>query len=115
MEVYGIPNCNTVKKALDWLKLNGVDFEFHDFKKQGISEDKLREWADELGWEALINKRGTTWKKLDLETQNSIVSPEAAFTLMQDKPSMIKRPVVESSNGLLAGFDEVNYKEVFIK
>lgn len=115
MKVYGIPNCNTVKKAFDWLKVNQVDYEFHDFKKLGISESKLKEWADELGWEALINKRGTTWKKLDPETQNSIISPEAAFTLMQEKPSMIKRPVVESPDGLLAGFDEVRYKEAFEK
>lgn len=115
MKVYGIPNCNTVKKTLDWLKLNQVDYEFHDFKKLGISESKLREWADKLGWEALINKRGTTWKKLEPDVQNSIVSPEAAFILMQEKPSLIKRPVVESPDGLLAGFDEIKYKEVFKK
>ncbi|NEU07486.1 ArsC family reductase [Flavihumibacter sp. R14] len=111
MKLYGIPNCNTVKKALDWLKANEIVFEFHDFKKQGVSETKLKEWSEQSGWEALINKRGTTWKKLDPETQNSVVSEDTAFAVMQDKPSMIKRPVIETSKGLLIGFDENKYAE----
>lgn len=111
MKIYGIPNCNTVKKALDWLKANEVQFEFHDFKKLGISESKLKDWADELGWEALINKRGTTWKKLDLETQNSVVSAESAFALLQEKTSMIKRPVLETGKSILIGFDELVYQK----
>ncbi|HYK75436.1 MAG TPA: ArsC family reductase [Daejeonella sp.] len=115
MKIYGIPNCNTVKKALDWLKANQIDFEFHDFKKLGISESKLKTWADELGWESLINKRGTTWKKLDLEVQHSITTPEAAFALMQDKTSVIKRPVLETNNGLLLGFDGQAYSELLAK
>jgi len=114
MKIYGIPNCNTVKKALDWLKANKIDFEFHDFKKSGISESKLNEWSDQVGWEALVNKRGTTWKKLDLETQNSVVSDETAFAILKEKPSMIKRPVLESPKGLLLGFDESKYQELFI-
>lgn len=114
MKIYGIPNCNTVKKALDWLKANNVDFEFQDFKKVGISESKLEEWSKEVGWEALINKRGTTWKKLDAETQNSVVSDRTAFALLQEKPSMIKRPVLETSKGLLLGFDEDKYSETLL-
>lgn len=114
MKIYGIPNCNTVKKALDWLKVNNVDFEFHDFKKIGITENKLQEWSKEVGWEALINKRGTTWKKLDAETQNSIVSHQTAFALLQEKPSMIKRPVLETSSGLLLGFDESKYSRLLL-
>ena len=114
MKIYGIPNCNTVKKALDWLKANRIDFEFHDFKKLGITESKLQEWSSEIGWEALINKRGTTWKKLDAETQNSVVSDKTAFALLQEKPSMIKRPVLETSNGLLLGFDESRYSEFLL-
>jgi arsenate reductase (glutaredoxin) len=113
MIVYGIKNCNTVAKALNWLKENQIDFEFHDFKKQGISESKLKEWADQLGWEALINKRGTTWKKLDIEIQNSIVSEDSAFKLMQEKTSLIKRPVIETDDTILSGFDEEKYKAMF--
>ena len=109
MIVYGIKNCNTVAKALNWLKENHLDFEFHDFKKLGISESKLKEWADQLGWEALINKRGTTWKNLDADTQNSIISEDSAFKLMQEKTSLIKRPVIETDDNLLLGFDEEKY------
>lgn len=115
MKIYGIPNCNTVKKALDWLKANQVDFEFQDFKKVGVTESKLQEWSNEVGWEALINKRGTTWKKLDAETQNSVVSAKTAFALLQEKPSMIKRPVLETSDRLLLGFDENQYSESLLK
>lgn len=111
MKVYGIKNCDTVKKALKWLDEHHVRYEFHDFKKQGISLEKLQEWASGLGWEALINKRGTTWKKLDRETQDSITTPEAAFKLLQDKTSIIKRPVIEDDHVLLSGFDEVAYEE----
>ena len=96
MKIYGIPNCNTVKKTLDWFKLHQIDYEFHDFKKLGISNDKLEEWAEKLGWEALVNKRGTTWKMLDAELQTSIVTKETAFKLMQEKTSVIKRPVIET-------------------
>ena len=115
MKIYGIPNCNTVKKALDWLKANKIDFEFYDFKKLGISESKLQEWSGQLGWEALVNKRGTTWKKLDAETQSSVVSADTAFALLQEKPSMIKRPVLESAEGLLLGFDESRYRDFLDK
>jgi arsenate reductase len=111
MKIYGIPNCNTVKKALDWLKANRIDVEFQDFKKQGVSVAKLKEWSAQMGWEVLINKRGTTWKKLDPETQNSVVNEETAFAVMQDRPSMIRRPVIETAKGLLLGFDENKYEE----
>ena len=114
MKIYGIPNCSKVKKALDWLKANEIDFEFYDFKKLGISESKLAEWAGILGWESLINKRGTTWKKLDAETQSSITSDKAAFAILMEKPSMIKRPVLESPAGLLSGFDENKYQELLL-
>ena len=114
MKVYGIKNCNTVAKALNWLKENQLDFEFHDFKKLGISESKLKEWADQLGWEALINKRGTTWKKLDAETQNSIVTEESAFAILEQNTSMIKRPVIETDDNLLLGFDEEKYNAMLL-
>ncbi len=113
MKVYGIKNCNTVSKALNWLKENNIDFEFHDFKKLGISESKLKEWSEQKGFEALLNKRGTTWKKLDGEVQNTINNQSAAFKLMQEKTSVIKRPVIETEKGILLGFDEELYKENF--
>ena len=114
MKVYGIKNCNTVAKALNWHKENHLDFEFHDFKKLGISESKLKEWADQLGWEALINKRGTTWKKLEAETQNSIVTEESAFAILEQNTSMIKRPVIETDDNLLLGFDEEKYNAMLL-
>lgn len=107
MKIYGIPNCNTVKKVIEWLKLNDITYEFHDFKKYGITEDKLKNWAERTGWEALLNKRGTTWRKLDADLQDSITSQDAAFKLMQEKTSVIKRPVIETVAGtIILGFDE---------
>ena len=113
MKVYGIKNCNTVKKALDWLRDNQIDYQFHDFKKLGISELKLEEWSSELGWEPLLNKRGTTWKQLDAERQSSVNSKTEAFKLMQEKTSIIKRPVIETERGILLGFDEAAYCKLF--
>lgn len=113
MKIYGIPNCNTVKKALDWLKNHNIDIEFHNFKKSGVEIAKLEEWSGIVGWEALINKKGTTWKMLDSEFQKTIASKAAALKLMQDKPSIIKRPVLELGKGiLLLGFDESKYAEL---
>jgi len=114
MKIYGIPNCDTVKKSLTWLKAHHVDFDFHDFKKHGISESKLKEWSNEVGWEALINKRGTTWKKLDQQVQASVIDAPSAFAIMQEKPSMIKRPVIESPKGLILGYDEEKYRQLFL-
>ena len=110
MIVYGIKNCNTVKKALDWLSEHHIDYQFHDFKKLGVTENKLAEWAEKVGYEILLNKRGTTWKQLDAATQASITSKEAAFELMQQKTSVIKRPVIEYDKGVLIGFDEKAYE-----
>ena len=115
MKVYGIKNCDTVKKALTWFDNNGIEYEFHDFKKLGVTEDKLKQWADKLGWEVLLNKRGTTWKKLDEETQGSITSPETACKVMQDKTSVIKRPVIETKDNLIIGFDEQALQKYFQK
>ena len=116
MKIYGIPNCNTVKKTLDWFRLHEIDFEFHDFKKLGISRLKLEEWSGHLGWEALLNKRGTTWKLLAPEIQNSITSKDSAFKLMQEKVSVIKRPVIETGlDSVLLGFNEEQLGEFLIK
>jgi arsenate reductase len=111
MIVYGIKNCDTVKKALNWLRDNNIDFEFHDFKKQGIQQDKLKQWADINGWESFFNKKGTTWKKLDSETQSETVNEQAAFKLMEEKTSVIKRPVIEKDDVLIFGFDIEIYQK----
>ena len=116
MIVYGIKNCNTVKSALEWLKKNKIDFEFHDYKSKGITETKLKSWSKQVGWESLVNKRGTTWRQLDEKTQSQITNESSAIGLMKEKTSVIKRPLIENNNDVLAlGFDEENYKTVFSK
>lgn len=113
MKIYGIKNCNTVQKTLAWLKEKNVDFEFHDFKKSGVSEEKLKAWASQVGWESMLNKKGTTWKQIDPVLQKSIDSQSAAFKLMQDKTSVIKRPVVETEGGkIVLGFNEDQLSEL---
>jgi arsenate reductase (glutaredoxin) len=113
MKVYGIKNCNTVKNAIDWLKKNGVEFEFHDYKTKGISDSKLKDWSKQIGWEQLVNKRGTTWRQLDASLQSTITNENAALKLMQEKTSIIKRPLIEVNDSVVAlGFDEAVYKKL---
>ncbi len=110
--VYAIPNCNTVKKALDWLKAHKVAYEFHDYKKKGITATQLTSWSKQIGWEALINKNGATWRQLPKETQESITSQKAAINLMIEKTSIIRRPLIEEDGKILTlGFDENEYKK----
>jgi len=115
MKVYGIPNCNTVKKATDWLKNNEVAFEFHDYKKEGIDKGRLQKWSKKVGWEKLVNKKGTTWRTLPAEEQQKVTDESAAIELMMQKTSVIKRPVIEAGAKLLVGFDEEEYKNTFKK
>ncbi|WP_027017189.1 ArsC family reductase [Comamonas composti] len=96
--VYGIPNCDTVKKARAWLTEQGLAYEFHDFKKQGVPADQLPLWLAAAGLDVLLNRKGTTWRKLDAETQASAQSEAGAVALMQEQPSVIKRPVVRWPN-----------------
>lgn len=110
MIIYGIPNCNTVKKAQDWLKTNNISFEFHNFKKEGISAEKLTEWIDTFGWEKVINKNGLTFKKLSKEEQAEINSAEKAIAYLIQNTSAIKRPIVEKDGKtILLGFNEDAY------
>ncbi len=114
MIVYGIKNCNTVKSAIDWLNKNKVEFEFHDYKKSGITANKLSTWCKQVGWENLVNKRGTTWRQLDEIDQKKVTNEKAAIALMIEKSSVIKRPLVEHEGKVLSlGFDEDNYKKTF--
>ncbi len=113
MIVYGIKNCNTVKSALDWLKKNKIEFDFHDYKTKGITEAKLKAWSKQVGWESLVNKRGTTWRKLDEATQQKIINEKAAIALMLEKTSVIKRPLIEKDGKVLTlGFDEKEFSSL---
>lgn len=114
MIIYGIKNCNTVKSALDWLKKHNVDFEFHDYKKSGITAAKLKEWSAQVGWESLVNKRGATWRQLDEAVQKKVTSEKTAIELMVEKTSVIKRPLIEDKGKVITlGFDETSYKKIF--
>lgn len=110
MIIYGIPNCNTVKKALDWIRANGIAYQFHNFKKEGISAEKLTEWFDSFGWEQVINKNGLTFKKLSKEEQAEINSPQKVIAYLMQNTSAIKRPIVEKKGkAILLGFNEDAY------
>ena len=110
----GIPNCETMKKARRWLEANGVLYTFHDYKKTGVPEEKLKQWVKKVGWETLLNRRGTTWRKLGDTIKNNI-DEASAITVMLENPSAIKRPVLESGKTILVGFSEEAYKKAFDK
>ena len=104
--LYGIPNCDTMKKARAWLDAHGVDYRFHDYKREGVDETRLRAGVDELGWETLVNRRGTTWRKLDEVLKAGVVDAASARALMLAHPGLIRRPVIERDGSVLAvGFD----------
>jgi arsenate reductase len=110
--IYGIKNCDTMKKARAWLDGHGVAYEFHDYKTAGAPKEKLKAWCDELGWETLLNRAGTTFRKLP-EADKEGLSERKALALMLEQPSMIKRPVLEVGGKLLVGFKpEIYAKEV---
>lgn len=112
MILYGIKNCNTVKSAVEWLKRNKIEFEFHDYKKSGITPSKLSDWSKQVGWENLVNKRGTTWRQLDEASQKKVTNEKAAIALMMEKNSVIKRPLIEKNGKVvLLDFDEDEYKK----
>lgn len=114
MIVYGIKNCDTVKKATDWLKKHNIEFEFHDYKTKGIDEKKLKDWCDQISWEILVNKKGTTWKQLDENAKIKITDAGSAIQLMRDKTSVIKRPVIENNGKIVSvGFSEKEYEAKF--
>ncbi len=110
IKVYGIKNCDTMKKAFVWLESNGVAYEFIDYKKAGVAESQLPDWNQRAGWEKLLNTRGLMWKKLTDE-ERSAVDEAKALKLMAQYPSLIKRPVLDAGNKLLVGFTPDNYAE----
>lgn len=111
--VYGIPNCDTVKKARVWLAGQQQDFVFHDFKKQGLSPATVDGWLKHLGWEVLVNKKGTTWRGLPDERKAAVVDAASAAALMLEFPSVIKRPVLQGADGCHVGFSDAQYRDIF--
>jgi Spx/MgsR family transcriptional regulator len=111
--LYGIPNCDTVKKARAWLDARGVPFQFHDYKKAGADRGRLETWIAAEGWETILNRRGTTFRGLGEEAKSGLDAGKAA-TLMEAHPSTIKRPVVEYAGGLLVGFNEQEWERALL-
>ena len=113
MRLYGISNCGTVKKARLWLDQRGVRYEFHDFKKQGVTEALLSGWLKQIGWQKLLKKTGPTWGQLPDTVKASIKDDASALALMLEKPNVIKRPVLERNGKVLAtGFNETDYENL---
>ncbi|RZT98091.1 ArsC family reductase [Rivibacter subsaxonicus] len=109
--LYGISNCDTVKRARAWLATNSVPYRFHDFKKAGLDAERLAHWVAAVGWEPLLNRRGTTWRQLPAERQAAALDGAGAQALMLDQLSVIKRPVVEWSDGnVTVGFAEAVFE-----
>lgn len=99
--VYGIANCDTIKKTLDWYKKNNISVEFHDYKKVGITQIKLEEWCKQVGWQALLNKKSTTWRALPDDVKEKTIDEAAAIGTMRANTSLIKRPVIEINNNTI--------------
>lgn len=114
MKLYGIPNCNTVKKACSWLEQHGIAYGFHDFKKHGVDAVLLQHWLTQYPWEKLVNRSGLTWRGLEDTIKNNVVDNASAMALMQIKPSLIKRPVLVKNDRIIAlGFSEKEYAYIF--
>lgn len=111
MVIYGIKNCDTVKKAHRWLDANGVDFQFHDFRVEGLEQVTIESWLKTVSWETLLNKRGTTWRKLE-DPRKENMDESIAIELMLANPTLIKRPVLVNHDKILVGFNEDHYMEL---
>ncbi|MEZ5654689.1 MAG: ArsC family reductase [Sphingobium sp.] len=110
--MFGIPNCDTIKKARTWLEAQSIAYEFHDYKKAGVDEGALRQWVGEHGWEVILNKAGTTFRKLP-DADKSGIDAEKAIALMLANPSMIKRPVLDLGDRWIVGFKPDIYAAAF--
>ena len=112
IQLYGIPNCTSVKKARAWLEQHQLTYQFHDFKKTGAGITQLKDWAQQVSWEKLLNRQGSTWRQLDDVTKTNITNVDSAVALMSDKTSSIKRPILVSGTTLLVGFNETEYNQL---
>ena len=111
LTLYGIPNCDTIKKARKWLDEHNIEYHFHDYKKAGASAPDLESWCESFGLEKVLNKRGTTWRKLDIEDKDNL-SQKALINLMVEQPSLIKRPIISEDSPLLIGFSPETYQSL---
>lgn len=111
--LYGISNCDTIKKARRWLTEAGIEYQFHDYRKNGLNQSLLEQWADELDWQQLLNRRGTTWRQLSNE-QKSAINRELAIQLMLEHPAMIKRPLLDTGTSRILGFSADRYHDLFL-
>lgn len=110
--MFGIPNCDTIKKAKKWLEANELDYQFHNYRKDGISEEMVRQFCEQLGWEQVVNKRGTTYRQLTQEQKDSL-NQETAISLLVEHSAMIKRPILDVDGTLHIGFKAEQYQQVF--
>jgi arsenate reductase len=115
MKLFGIPNCDTVKKARTWLADAGIAFEFHDFKKQGLDQATVQAWLQDVDWELLVNRKGTTWRALPDERRAAIVDAASATALMLENPSVVKRPVLTGAGPTQVGFKPDMYSQLFAR
>ena len=110
--LYGIKNCDTVKKAQKWLDQHNVDYKFHDFRQDGIEKNQVSQWIDQLGWETVVNKRSTTWKALDDASKNSMDSKTAIDAILEN-PTLVKRPLLDLNGVFSVGFKAADYEAKF--
>ena len=114
VKIYGIPNCGSVKKAFVWLNKNGIKFEFYDYKKEGITVEKIESWLEKESIDIILNRKGTTWKGLTGVAQKKAKNEKDAIKLMVENTSLIKRPIIEFENKVLVGYDEEVYSSVLL-
>lgn len=112
VKLFGIPNCDSVKKSQKWLDMQGINYEFHDYKKEGITKKQLTEWCKQVDWEALFNKRSKTWKELS-EKDRSNLNRTKVINLMQQHPTLLKRPILQIGKTLIVGFDSKALSKLF--
>lgn len=111
LTLYGIKNCDTVKKARRWLEDHGIEYQFHDFRQDGLDKKQLSGWVEQLGWEAILNKRSTTWRNLS-DKEKAISTNQQAIKLLLSNPTLIKRPVVEKNKTVFVGFKEAEFQNI---
>lgn len=112
IKLFGIPNCDTIKKAKKWLEQNNIDYTFHDYRKDGISTELVSDFCQQLDWQQVLNKRGTTYRQLDDATKESLTA-ESVIALLVEHPAMIKRPILQKDNELYLGFKADQYQSIF--
>lgn len=111
LKLYGIKNCDTVKKARRWLEDHGIEYQFHDFRQDGLEKKQLTSWVESLGWETIVNKRSTTWRNLSNKDKD-ITTDSQAIKLLLINPTLIKRPITQNNKILLVGFNETEFKKI---